>query len=435
MEKYDVIVIGGGPAGYPCAIRCSQYGLKVALIEKSKLGGCCLNTGCIPTKTLFKIAKTIVKPAITGIKSETSFDWEKVLQHIRSNVVSRLRTGIGMLLKANGVDYIEGEGKISQPDCVFVNGKSLNTKKIVIATGAKPFVPGIFCNDPRIITTDTIWNLERLPQSLAIVGGGPVGCEFASILSCFGVKITIYEMLDTILPNRDREIVSIVEKEFVKKGIQIKTGIKINCTDEIPEEKILWAAGRKPEIEELKEFGLKASNGGIEVDSTMKTSIPEVYAAGDITGKWQLAYVATRQGEIAASNCAGQNQTISYENIPETIFTMPEIGSIGITQQHLDERKVKIGRFPYMALGKAHTQSETTGMAKVIVDQDSQKIIGVHIAGEQASEIIHIASIAMSKGMTLKEMLDAYWSHPTFSEILMEALFVAEGKPLHIPKR
>ncbi|MCX7705378.1 MAG: dihydrolipoyl dehydrogenase [bacterium] len=437
MEKYDVVVVGGGPAGYPCAIRCAQHGLKVALVEKSNLGGCCLNTGCIPTKTLFRVARTILKPTIKGLKTETSFDWQDVLQHVKTNVIERLRTGIGMLLKSNGIEYIQGQAIIKEPYSAIVNGIKLETKKMVIATGAKPSIPSIFCDDPRIVTTDTIWNLEKLPESMAIVGGGPVGCEFASILSCFGVKITIYEMLDTILPGRDREIVGVLEKEFAKKHIQIKTGIKINCTDDIPEEKILWAAGRKPDVDAVKDLNPKISTSGIDVDDTMKTSISDIYAAGDITGRWQLAYVATRQGEIAAENCAGKHETISYENIPETIFTMPEIGAIGMTEQQAQNQglKVKVGRFPYMALGKAHTAGDTTGLAKVIVCEETGKILGVHIIGEQASEIIHAACVGMSKGMTIKEMLAVFWSHPTFSEIIMEALLVAKGTPLHIPKK
>ncbi|MCM8788684.1 MAG: dihydrolipoyl dehydrogenase [Candidatus Omnitrophica bacterium] len=437
MNKYDVVIIGGGPAGYPCAIRCSQYGLKTVLIEKSQLGGCCLNTGCIPTKTLFNIAKLLKNPGIDGINVSASFDWERVLKHVKTNVVSRLKAGIAMLLKANGVEYIEGEGEIKEPSFVIVNGKELTAKKFVIATGARPAIQKVFCNDPRIITTDTIWNLEKLPQSLAIVGAGPVGCEFASILACFGVKITIYEMLDTILVGRDREIVAIIEKEFAKRGIQIKTGTKITSTNEIVEEKILWAGGRKPVLDIAEDLEISVSQSGVDVDLMMKTSVPDIYAAGDVTGKWQLAYVATKQGEIAAENCAGKNEVISYENIPETIFTTPEIGTVGITEQEAQSQKkeIKIGRFPYMALGKAHAAGNTSGMAKVIVDQETDKLLGVHIAGEQASEIVHIASIAMSKGMTLKEMTNAYWSHPTFSEILMEALFVAEGKPLHIIKR
>ncbi len=437
MERYEVIVIGAGPAGYPCAIRCAQYGMKVLLVEKDKTGGCCLNTGCIPTKTLFNIATILKKSKSPGLKGEIGFEWEKVLQHVKTAVVSRLRSGVEFLLKANGVEYVRATATINQPYSVNLDGKTFETKKIVIATGAKPSIPEIFSKDPRIITTDTIWNLEKLPETLAIVGGGPVGCEFASILSYFGVKITIYEMLDSLLPKRDREIVDIVEKEFTKKGIQIKTGAKINSADEIPEEKILWAAGRKPEFEPFAGLGLKVSSTGIDTDTMMKTALPDIYAAGDITGKWQLAYVATRQGEIAASNCAGKEETISYENIPETIFTIPEIACTGLTQQQAESEnlKVKIGRFPYTALGKAYTKGETSGMAKVIVDAETEKILGVHIIGENATEIIHPACVAMSKGMTVKELLDVYWSHPTFSEILMEALSAAEGMPLHIPKR
>jgi len=436
MSQYDVIVVGGGPAGYPCAIRCAQYGLKTCLIEKEQLGGCCLNRGCIPTKALFNAARKVSKYHFGGINYNNSVNWNELINYIKTGVVSRLRTGVGMLLKANGVDYISGHCQINEPFSVSVNGQILKTKHIVIATGASTNIPEIFCSDPRIITSDTIWNLEKLPESLAIIGGGPIGCEFASILSCFGIKITIYEMMNQILPGRDREIVSILEKTFAQKGINVKTGIKINCTDEIKEEKILWATGRKPLLDSINISGLEMSEKGINVDETMKTSIDGIFAAGDVTGKWQLAYVATKQGEVAASNCAGKNETISYNNIPETIFTLPEIGLIGLTEQQALEKhmKIKTGKFPYQALGKAHTCGETTGLAKVIVDQQTQKLLGVHIIGEGATEIIHTASIAMVAGLTVEDMLKAYWSHPTFSEILMETLFVCQDIPLHIPR-
>ncbi|HOJ31043.1 MAG TPA: NAD(P)/FAD-dependent oxidoreductase, partial [bacterium] len=280
MNEFDVIIIGGGPAGYPCAIRCAQYGLKTALIEKEKVGGCCLNTGCIPTKTLFKIARTIQKPRIDGINAEISFDWQKILNHVKTNVVSRLNTGVGMLLRANGVQYIQAEAKLCDNESVVANGNSLKAKNIVIATGARPNVPAIFCNDERIITTDTIWNLEKLPGSLAIIGAGPIGCEFASILSCFGVKITIYEMMEQILPGKDKDIISVIEKQFAQKGIQIKTGIKINSTDAISEEKILWATGRKPDATGAGEIGITLAAGGIVTDERMKTNIDNIFAAG-----------------------------------------------------------------------------------------------------------------------------------------------------------
>ncbi|HXK44434.1 MAG TPA: NAD(P)/FAD-dependent oxidoreductase, partial [bacterium] len=383
MNEFDVIIIGGGPAGYPCAIRCAQYGLKTALIEKEKVGGCCLNTGCIPTKTLFKIARTIQKPRIDGINAEISFDWQKILNHVKTNVVSRLNTGVGMLLRANGVQYIQAEAKLCDNESVVANGNSLKAKNIVIATGARPNVPAIFCNDERIITTDTIWNLEKLPGSLAIIGAGPIGCEFASILSCFGVKITIYEMMEQILPGKDKDIISVIEKQFAQKGIQIKTGIKINSTDAISEEKILWATGRKPDATGAGEIGITLAAGGIVTDERMKTNIDNIFAAGDVTGRWQLAYVATKEGEIAASNCAGKHEAISYENIPESIFTIPEIGCIGLSEKQALEKQlnIKTGIFPYQALGKAHASGETVGLAKVIVDTDSHKLVGVHIAG------------------------------------------------------
>ncbi len=436
METFDVIVVGGGPAGYPCAIRCSQYGLKVALIEKKDLGGCCLNRGCIPTKTLFSFAKILHSSIIDKITAQFNFDWTNVSLHVKNNVVMKLRSGVGMLLKANGVEYIQGNAEIKEPNSVIVNGNILKTKNIVLATGARVNIPEKFLQDRRILTSDTIWNLDQLPESMAIIGAGPIGCELASIFSSFGVKITIYEMLDQILPGKDREIVSLLTKSFVQKDIQIKTGVTIDSVDQIPHQIILWATGRKPDTSSFEGLNLKKISGnGIDVDEKMETSIPGIFAAGDVTGKWQLAYVATKEGETAASACAGKVRGISYENIPETIFTIPEIGVIGITQEQAlsSGRKIKIGKFPYMALGKAYASGSLNGFAKIIVDAETEKILGVHIAGENATEIIHTASLAISNGLTVKDMLKSYYCHPTFSEILMEALFVCEEKPLHIP--
>ncbi len=436
MDNYDVIVVGGGPAGYPCAIRCAQYGLKTALVEKQQLGGCCLNRGCIPTKTLFSLAKTIHNSVSYGCCNGFVPDWEKVSLHIKNNVCAKLRSGIGMLLKANGVEYIQGEAKIKEPKAVVVNENIFETKNIVIATGARVNIPEKFLQDSRLLTSDTIWNIEKLPDSMAIIGAGPIGCEFASIFSAFGVKITIYEMLDQILPGKDKEIASTLTKILNQKGIQIKTSIRINSLEEIPQQCILWATGRKPDLSSFEQLNLKISEGGVSVDEKMQTDIPGIFAAGDVTGKWQLAYVATKEGEIAASACAGEYPVISYENIPETVFTIPEIGVVGITEQQAlaEKKQIRVGRFPYSALGKAFASGNIQGFTKIIVDPETEKILGVHIIGENATEIIHTASLAISNGLTVKEMLQSYYCHPTFSEIIMEALLVCEGKPLHIPK-
>ncbi|HPP67443.1 MAG TPA: NAD(P)/FAD-dependent oxidoreductase [bacterium] len=299
MNEYDVIIVGAGPAGYTCAIRCAQYGMKTAIVEKQHTGGCCLNKGCIPTKALFSIVN----------KCFDSFpEWTKISFHIKNNVIARLRSGIGMLLKSNGIDYFQATAEIKQPGAVVVEGNILKTKKIVIATGAGVNIPEKFLQDPRILTSDTIWDIEKLPETMAIIGAGSIGCEFASIFSRLGVKITLYEMFNQILPGKDKEIVSILANSFIKKGIQIKTNIKIDSTDEIPQQCILWATGRKPSMSAFDSLDLKLSEDGLYVDEKMETSIPGIFAIGDVTGKWQLAYVATR----GRGGCVGLRRTTCF---------------------------------------------------------------------------------------------------------------------------
>ncbi|MCL5674512.1 MAG: dihydrolipoyl dehydrogenase [Candidatus Omnitrophica bacterium] len=437
MDNYDVVIIGGGPAGYPCAIRCSQNGLKTALIEKDQLGGTCLNRGCIPTKSLFELTNQVEKSTCDGIIKNTSFDWEKSVEWIKSKVITRLRTGLGFLLKVNGVELLNGEGKIKEPGVVEVNGKELRTKNIVIATGSSPSVPSIFANDEKLITSDSIWALKKLPESITIIGGGFIGCEFASILNSFGLKVSVYEMTEGLLPGKDREIVQAMEKIFVQRGINIACNTRVSNLSDTGTEKALWSTGRRANSENFSNLGLKMEKGIITTDEKMKTNIGGIYAIGDINGKYPLAYIATREGEVLADVLAGRDVKMDYKNIPDAIFTSPVIASCGLTEeQALSEgRKIKIGRCPYQAIGRAYASGKTTGLTKIIADADTHKILGIHIIGQEATELIHIAAVAISKEMTAGELTEIYFCHPTFSESILEAVLEIEDRPIHLPPK
>ncbi len=438
MEDYDVVIIGGGPAGYPCAIRCSQNGLKTLLIEKWQIGGTCLNRGCIPTKALFEIAKQIESVSFDGITKNTSFDWEKIIGWVENKVVSRLRTGVTFLLKANNVDVInEKKGEIKEPGIVVAEGKEIKTKKIVIATGARPSIPPVFKSDEKIITSDSFWKMNELPKSLTIVGGGFIGCEFASILNTFGVKVSICEMTESLLPGKDKEMVQYMEKIFVQKGIDVACNSGVSDLSATGTEKVLWATGRRSNSENFANLGLKMEKSAITVNENMETNIKDIYAIGDVNGKSMLAYVATKQGEILADLFAGKQAQMNYENIPDSIFTFPNMASCGLTEEKALSQgyKIKTGKCSYQAIGRAYASGNITGMAKIIAEQDTHRILGVHIIGENAPDIIHLLELAISKKMTTKNLAEIYFCHPTFSESILEALLEIEDKPIHLPPK
>ncbi len=435
MENYDVIVIGGGPAGYPCAIRCSQNGKKVLLVEELALGGVCLNRGCIPTKALYNISEEISSSKYKSIEKMVKYNWKDILNEILNDVVLRLRTGISMLLKAYGVDFLKGKAKFVDKDAIEVEGKIYKAKNIVIATGSISFVPDCFKNNKRVITSDHIWEFHELPKSVAIIGGGFIGCEFASILNKFGVKVKIYEMMDTLLPGKDKEITESLKKSFEKRGIEVILNQKLDSCDMINEEKIFVSVGRIPNIPEID--GIEFDKKGIKTDERLRTNIEGIYAIGDVNGKYQLAYVATKEGEIAAENICGKEEKINYDFIPEVIFTDPEIGVCGITEEKAKEKGIDIiiGKFPYTALGRAYCDKKTDGFVKVIADKNTEEIIGIHIIGKGATELISFGSLAISNKLKIKEIEKIFYCHPTFSEGIMEAISDLNKKSIHLPPK
>jgi len=437
MKKYDVVVIGGGPAGYPCAIKCAQNGKNVCLIEEMAIGGVCLNRGCIPTKSLYTISKEIEKSKFTSIKKETSFSWQGILSEILTDVVMRLRAGVNMLLKSYGIEVIaKKKGEIIDNNVVRIENEEIYGENIVIATGSLPFVPDCFKNDERVISSEQLWKLTELPESIGIIGGGFIGCEYASILSKFGVEVTIYEMMDALLLGKDKEITNYLKNSFEKRGIKINLGKPIKNSEEIKEEKIIVAVGRRPNLPQIPEE-IEKENGWLKTDEKMKTNIKNIYAIGDINGKFPLAYVATKEGEISAENISGKEVTINYDIVPEVIFTDPQIGVCGLTEEQAKAKgiNVSIGKFPYNALGRACADKKTDGFVKVISNSDTDEIVGIHIIGELATELVSFSTLTISNGLKIKDVEKIFYCHPTFSEGIMEGIMDLKRKSVHLPPK
>lgn len=435
MERYDVIVIGGGPAGYPCAIRCSQNGKKVLLVEELALGGVCLNRGCIPTKALYTVSEEISNPRYKSVEKSVRYEWNKVLDEVLNEVILKLRMGISMLLKGYGVEVVKGRAKFVDTKQIEVNGSVYTGDNIVIATGASSYVPECFKSDKRVITSDHIWQFQKLPESVAIIGGGFIGCEFASILNKFGVKVKIYEMMDTLLPGKDREITDLLKKNFEKRGIEVNLKQKLTGCDTIEAEKVFVSVGVVSNIPEIS--GIELDKKGIKTDERLRTNINGVYAAGDVNGKYQLAYVATKEGEIAAENICGRDVSIDYSIIPEVIFTDPEIGVCGLTEEKAKERGIDVisGKFPYSALGRAYAEKKTEGFFKMVAEKSTERIIGMHIIGKGATELVSFATLAIANGLKIKDIEKILYCHPTFAEGIMESIMDLNNKSIHLPPK
>ncbi|MCK9265983.1 dihydrolipoyl dehydrogenase [bacterium] len=434
---YDVIIIGGGPGGYPCAIRCAQSGMKVALIESEHLGGVCLNKGCVPTKTLSAIAEQVSQSPFKSIQKNVGYQWDKVLSEIKTDVVLRLRMGVSFLIKQNKIDLFQDEGIILNPNLVVAGDKKLECRNIVISTGSVPITPEICKDNERTLTSDDLWKMEKLPKSLAIVGGGVIGCEFASILNKFGVEISIYEMQEDLIPEGDSEITKLFKKYLEKRGVKVLTGKKIESINEIQDEKILVTVGRKANIPKMDNLEITLNKGAINTDPYMKTNIENIYAVGDVNGKYQFAYVATREGEVAASNIIGKQVSMDYNNIPSSVFTIPEMSFCGITEKEATNKGInfKTGRFPHTILGKAYTRKDNEGIVKVIVSSDTDEILGIHILGQSSTELVSFSSLAINNKMKISDLEKVLYCHPTYAEGIMEAVEDVNKKSIHLPPK
>jgi dihydrolipoamide dehydrogenase len=436
---YDVIIIGGGPGGYTCAIRAAQLGAKVCLIEKNGLGGVCTQRGCIPTKYLHSMGD-IIRKGKAAKKNGISISFELNYQLLRSKMfatVSRLALGIRHLLETNGVDIIEGDASIrSENEIAVDNGTVVETRNLVIATGSLPIcLPGYqFGNN--IHSTSSVLELDQLPESITIIGGGYSGCEYASILNALGCKVCLVEAKDHLLPLEIREIGEMIEKYMILDGITVMTRSNVEKIidsivfinqQEVKSEKILLCIGRKPNLrsDELDKIGLSYGSKGINVDSNLRTNIPHVYAVGDVTGVYELAHVASKQGEVAADDIMGiAGNGVDYSAVPVSVFTYPELAFVG-------DLKGNSGHFPLVASAKANCLGDTRGIIKVF-ERDG-KIVGSYIVGPHAGEIIGEASLAIKLKLRPNDISDTIHPHPTLPESFVEAVRDTYHKAILLP--
>ena len=457
-NKYDLVVIGGGPGGYAAALRASALGARVALVEKDRLGGTCLNRGCIPTKALIKSAslwKSLEKMPFNGIRLDgASFNWKGMMWR-KNKIVRTLTSGIEGLMRKNGVHVVKGEGMLQKDGSILVRGGNdeslgLSGKHVLLASGSVPACPRIsFPQGCAPLTTDEILECNDLPDSLAIIGGGVVGAEFASLFAALGVKVHVVEILPSILGQSDEDVVLFVGTEFEKAGISVHAGTRIESIEGkkgdlklslasgavVFVEEILVAASRKPLTEGLSEVGLELDEKGfIGVDDRLRTSRPGVYAVGDITGKWQLAHVASAQGVCCVENIFGSERPMEYDAVPACIFTLPETASVGLTERECMQRNIDYVKsmFPFSVNGKAVADGETSGFVKILAEKESAKILGVHIAGAEASTLIHEALLAIKLGCTADVVHRIIHAHPSRGEAFGEAVDGLNGMAIHL---
>ncbi len=436
---YDAIIIGAGPGGYVCAIEISKLGGKVCIVEKNGFGGTCTQRGCIPTKYLHSVGDFVRKASMSksyGIDSKIDLDY-KILKSKMFTTVGKLASGIQLLLKDNDVEIVEGEAEIIAPNKVKVGSKILETKNVVIATGSTPVPISGYDFKEKILSTDTFWSMDELPKSIAVIGGGYSGCEFASILNVLGCKVWLIEMEEALMPDNPQEIGKTLEKYMRIDGITVLTNSKVEkITDNgilvngqnIDVEKILVCVGRKPNIgsDEMKKLGIEFNGKGIDVNKKMLTSVSNIYAIGDITGKYQLAHVASKQGEVAAHNITGHDSEMDYSVIPFCVFTFPEVAFVG-------DCSGKSGEFPLRANAKANCLEDTRGFLKVF--EKNGICVGAIIIGTRASEIIGEVTIAIKTQLKIEKFLEVIHAHPTLSEAFTEAVRDINGQSIHLPSR
>ncbi len=455
----DVCIIGGGPGGYVAAIRASQLGAKVILIEKDKLGGVCLNHGCIPAKTLLHSSQTyrMLKNLSTiGINvKDVSFDFKKMHAY-KKTVVNRLFGGINYLMRKNGVSVLSGTGSFLDSNtiiCTASNKKvSIGFKKAIIATGSTSALPPIQgINGKGIVNSDYLINMERVPESILIIGGGAVGVEFASIYNSLGSRVTIIEMMDHLLPELDSSLGASLFKFLTKEGINIHLKAKVVAIQElgrnnkakieaegqqfeIESQIVAVAAGRKPYTEGLglQRIGIKMNGPAIFVDNHMNSSIDNIYAIGDVVGGIQLAHVASKEGIVASENAMGMESEMDYKRVPFCIYTDPEIASIGMSEEEASNRyDIVVSNFPFEYNGKALASNEAFGNIRLVVDKKNGEILGVHIIGSKATELIGEAIALLNLECTAEELANIIHPHPTLTEVFSEAANAVIGQPIH----
>ena len=463
-----IVIIGGGPGGYVAAIRAAQLGAAVTLVENKYLGGTCLNVGCIPTKVLLHtselldLLKNDAKELGITI-SDYHGDWPK-LQKRKTKIIKKLVGGVNGLLKNNGITQITGTAVFvnkhqikvisEKQDQVTTGSQVIDFDFAIIATGSKPVIPPIpGSNHPDVITSDTALSLDAVPASLGIIGGGVIGCEFASIYNAFGCKVTIIEMLPEIVANMDADIVKPLKAKLQKDGVEIFTGTRVESIQEKPDglaittsspagekiitvAKVLLSVGRKAELDtlELAQAGIQTARGAIVVNKKMQTNVPHIYAVGDCNGGVMLAHVASAEGIVAVETIIGKRSQIDFKTIPYCVYTKPELASVGMTEAQARDQgyEVKVGTFPMAVNGKAMIMGETTGVVKYVTDAATGEILGLHMAGPRATDLIVEGALAIRLEATVAELMATIHAHPTVGEALMEAAHAVNGEAIHL---
>jgi dihydrolipoamide dehydrogenase len=463
-NSFDVIIVGGGPAGYVCAIRAAQLGLATAVVERDKLGGVCVNIGCIPTKALLHSAY------VANLVAHDAKDLGIEVGAVKTSYATAMRRsrrvseqnskGVEFLMKKHKITVIRGSGVLAKNRTVKVGNDSYEAKKaVVIATGSRvKGIPqiGLELNKTSVISSDEALFLEQAPATLAIVGAGAVGCEFADVFNAFGSKVTLIEALPRILPLEDGESSDVLTKSYRKRGITVLAGAQVNRatvgkdkvtlevaaggkTETVEVEKVMMAAGRAVNTESMgfQEAGVQLDQRGfVKVNlETLETTAPGVYCIGDVAGPPMLAHKGSREGVVVAERLAGHKpHPIIYDNVPSVTYCHPEVASIGLTEEQAKERKLEyqVGRFPFSANGRARTAGETEGFVKIIRDKKYGEILGAHIVGSHASEIIHELAVARENEYTVEEVDLAIHAHPTLSEAIAEAALDSMGRVVHI---
>jgi dihydrolipoamide dehydrogenase len=461
-EEFDLIIIGSGPGGYVAGIRAGQLGLKTAVVEKDpKLGGTCTHRGCIPTKALLHTAAVLdeIREAKGfGIQvAEPTLDIDAA-QDRKQKVVDSNARGIEFLFKKNKVTSLRGRGRLAGPHEVEVEGPDGRTtygaKRVMIATGSVPRdIPIVPADGERILNSDHILELRRVPGSLAVLGAGAVGTEFASIYASFGTKVTLIEMLPRVLPIEDEEVSAELQRALRKRGLEVMTGAKLQSVERtenglklnleggkkntVEAEMLLVAIGRKPVTENLglEALGIELERGYVKVNPTMQTAVPHIYAIGDVVNTPWLAHVASAEGILAVEHMAGQPvKPINYDRVPSCTYCDPEVASVGLTEAKARERgyEVQTGKFPFSALGKARILGKTGGFVKVVRETKYDEVLGVHMVGAHATDLIAEACVALQMEGTDEELFRTMHAHPTLSEAVMEAAHAAHGQAIHI---
>ncbi|MDR2799993.1 MAG: dihydrolipoyl dehydrogenase [Desulfovibrio sp.] len=453
---YDITVIGGGPGGYVAALKAAAEGKRVCLVEKGRLGGVCLNEGCIPTKTLIRTANLLheIKRAgdfaLEGMNGEAVSVSMSGLRERKAQVVRRLVNGVKGLLRGRGVTLVEGAASFVDAHSIEAGGRKITSEYIIIATGSRALIPSFikFEGENRLLTSREALDLDALPASVAVIGGGVIGMEFAYLFNKLGSKVTVLELMEHILPMVDEEVSGLARKRLEKDGVVVHSGAKVRLVQDnsvffekggvemsVAAECVLLAVGRTPDTEGLKaaEIGIAFDRAAILTDDSLRTNLPHIFAVGDVNGRSMLAHTASHEGIVAVETICGKTERMDYGKIPSCVYLEPEIACIGLTEKQAREQRknVKVGRFPMAANGKSLVEGDTEGLVKVIVEGELGEILGVHIYAGRATDLIAEIALALTLEATAEEIIRTVHPHPTISEVVPEAFMAAFGKAVH----